>query len=224
MAINSTPSLSSQASKPTLQSLTGSSVAAEKTDATSQQDRFLKLLVAQLNNQDPMNPMDNAQLTSQTAQISTVSGIEQLNSNLLALGKQFAAMQALQSTTMIGHDVLTTGNRLEISQGQGRGGMELASAADSVSVQILSAGGQLLDTLELGSMAAGRQQFSWDASQHSGNSALRFKVVASQAGQAVAATPLSRDTISAIGTDGSAMSFALKSGASLRYEQIKAVL
>ena len=222
MAITLTPS--AQASQPALQNLTGSSVAAEKTDATSQQDRFLKLLVAQLNNQDPMNPMDNAQLTSQTAQISTVSGIEQLNSNLLALGKQFTAMQAVQSTTMIGHDVLTSGNRLEISQGQGRGGMELASAADKVSVQIFSAGGQLVDTLELGSMAAGRQEFAWDASQYSGASALNFKVAASNAGQGVAANALARDTISSIGTDGSAMSFALKSGAIVRYEQIKAVL
>ena len=171
-----------------------------------------------------MNPMDNAQLTSQTAQISTVSGIEQLNSNLLALGKQFTAMQAVQSTTMIGHDVLTSGNRLEISQGQGRGGMELASAADKVSVQIFSAGGQLVDTLELGSMAAGRQEFAWDASKYSGASALNFKVAASTAGQGVAANALARDTISSIGTDGSAMSFALKSGAIVRYEQIKAVL
>ena len=222
MAITLTPS--TQASQPALQNLTGSSGAAEKTDATSQQDRFLKLLVAQLNNQDPMNPMDNAQLTSQTAQISTVSGIEQLNTNLLALGKQFTAMQAVQSTTMIGHDVLTSGNRLEISQGQGRGGMELASAADKVSVQIFSAGGQLVDTLELGSMAAGRQEFAWDASQYSGASALNFKVTASNAGQGVAASALARDTISSFGTDGSAMSFALKSGAIVRYEQIKAVL
>ena len=53
--------------------------AAGQTSADAQQDRFLKLLVAQLNNQDPMNPMDNAQMTSQMAQINTVSGIQQLN-------------------------------------------------------------------------------------------------------------------------------------------------
>lgn len=43
------------------------------------EQRFLKLLVTQLNNQDPLNPLDNAELTSQLAQMSTVSGIEKLN-------------------------------------------------------------------------------------------------------------------------------------------------
>ena len=100
----------------------------------------------------------------------------------------------------------------------------LASSADKVSVQILSPGGQLLDTLDLGGMAAGRQQFSWDASKYTGGGNLSFKVTASNAGQAIPATALARDTISSVGTDGSAMSIALKSGATVRYEQIKAVL
>ena len=220
MAINSTSPVSS----PVLQNLQGSSTAGEKTDAASQQDRFMKLLVAQLNNQDPMNPMDNAQLTSQTAQISTVSGIEQLNNSVLAMAKQFSSMQMLQSAPMIGHDVLTAGNSLTVSDGRANGGVELASSADKVSVQILSPGGQLLDTLDLGGMAAGRQQFSWDASKYTGGGNLSFKVTASNAGQAIPATPLARDTISSVGTDGSAMSIALKSGATVRYEQIKAVL
>ncbi len=220
MAINSTSPVSS----PVLQNLQANTTSGEKTDAASQQDRFMKLLVAQLNNQDPMNPMDNAQLTSQTAQISTVSGIEQLNNSVLAMAKQFSSMQMMQSAPMIGHDVLTIGNTLSVSDGRANGGVELASAADKVSVQILSPGGQLLDTLDLGGMAAGRQQFSWDASKYTGGGNLSFKVTASNAGQAVPTTALARDTISSVGTDGSAMSLALKSGATVRYEQIKAVL
>ncbi len=184
----------------------------------------MKLLVAQLNNQDPMNPMDNAQLTSQTAQISTVSGIEKLNDSVLAMAKQFSSMQMLQSASIIGHDVLTAGNGLAVTNGQANGVMDLASPADKVSVQILSPGGQLLDTLDLGGMAGGRQQFSWDASKYTGGGTLSFKVTASNAGQAIAVTALARDTISSVGSDGSAMSLALKSGATVRYEQIKAVL
>ena len=52
---------------------------------TEAQDRFLKLLTTQLKNQDPLNPMDNAQMTSQLAQISTVDGIEKLNATLQKL-------------------------------------------------------------------------------------------------------------------------------------------
>jgi flagellar basal-body rod modification protein FlgD len=194
------------------------------TSAADLSKNFLKMLTVQLQNQDPMNPMDNAQLTSQTAQISTVSGIEKLNSSVLEMAKQFSSMQMLQSASIIGHDVLTAGNGLAVTNGQANGGMDLASAADKVSVQILSPGGQLLDTLDLGGMAGGRQQFSWDASKYTGGGALSFKVAASKAGQAIPATALSRDTITSIGNDGSAMSIALKSGATVRYEQIKAVL
>ncbi|OZA55313.1 MAG: flagellar biosynthesis protein FlgD, partial [Acidovorax sp. 17-64-282] len=72
------------------------------TDASAGQDRFLKLLVAQLNNQDPMNPLDNAQMTSQIAQINTVTGIQQLNDTVKGLVSQFAAQQMLQGSAMVG--------------------------------------------------------------------------------------------------------------------------
>ena len=55
------------------------------TTAADGEQRFLKLLVTQLNNQDPLNPLDNAQLTSQLAQMSTVTGIEKLNTALQSL-------------------------------------------------------------------------------------------------------------------------------------------
>ena len=63
--------------------LTSGGNAAATANETAAADRFLKLLVTQMQNQDPLNPMDNAQITSQMAQISTVSGIEKLNTCLL---------------------------------------------------------------------------------------------------------------------------------------------
>ena len=62
-------------------------------------DRFLKLLVAQMQNQDPLNPMDNAQVTSQMAQINTVTGIEKLNTTVSGLNGQLVQLQALQGAT-----------------------------------------------------------------------------------------------------------------------------
>ena len=69
---------------------------ASNSDPQAAQDRFLKLMVAQLSNQDPLNPMDNAELTSQMAQINTVSGIQQLNATLSSMSTQFSGLQALQ--------------------------------------------------------------------------------------------------------------------------------
>eukprot|EP01041_Mallomonas_annulata_P017171 gene17171-35524_t len=70
-------------------------------DPAASQDRFLKLLVAQLNNQDPLNPMQNAELTSQLAQMSTVTGIEKLNTTLSGLVNQTGANQLAGSGVRI---------------------------------------------------------------------------------------------------------------------------
>ncbi|MBU3739414.1 MAG: flagellar hook assembly protein FlgD [Rhodoferax sp.] len=194
-----------------------------KNDAASQQDRFLKLLVAQMNNQDPMNPMDNAQLTSQTAQISTVSGIEQLNETVKAMTSQFAATQMLQGATLIGHDVMTAGNRLPVQAGKAEGGFDLGGPADAVSVQVRTPGGQLLQTLDLGALPAGRKTFSWDAGSYNGASPT-FVVTASNAGKAVSSSSVYRDTVAGVTSNGGTLTLALKGGSSVQFNQIQSVL
>ena len=90
----------------TTSAISGTSGATGTNKATSAQsataaaneasDRFLKLLVTQMQNQDPLNPMDNAQVTSQMAQINTVTGIDKLNNTVSGLGSSLAQMQMLQ--------------------------------------------------------------------------------------------------------------------------------
>ena len=105
----------------------------------ARQDRFLKLLVAQLNSQDPMNPMDNAQMTSQIAQLNTVTGIEDLNKTVGSVLSQMSSMQALQGATMVGHDVLVPGSKLSVADGVATGVFDLAVPADNVTVEIRTA-------------------------------------------------------------------------------------
>jgi flagellar basal-body rod modification protein FlgD len=197
---------------------------AGQTTADQQQDRFLKLLVAQLNNQDPMNPMDNAQMTSQMAQINTVSGINQLNETMKSMAAQFTSMQVLQGTNMIGHDVLMKSNTLSINAGKAKGAIDLAGDASSVNVQILSPGGQVLDTLNLGAQSAGRHSFEWDASNYKGTTSPTFKVVAANGKTAVDATALAQDTITSVGTDGTTMNLQLKGRAAIAYDAVQSVM
>ncbi len=172
-------------------SATGSS-ANSTTDPAAMQDRFLKLLVAQLNNQDPMNPLDNAQMTSQMAQINTVSGIQTLNQTMQSMAAQFATMQTLQGTQMIGRSVLAEGNKLSTSSGVSKGQFELSSAAADTRVEIVSPGGVVVGTVEMGAQEKGRQSFQWDSSKYAGDvSTLSFRVAASATdGTAVQATAL----------------------------------
>lgn len=197
---------------------------AGQTSADAQQDRFLKLLVAQLNNQDPMNPMDNAQMTSQMAQINTVSGIQQLNETMKSMASQFTSMQVMQGAGMIGHGVMLESNTLSIDAGKARGAIDLQGDASNVSVQILSPGGQVLDTINLGAKSAGQHTFEWDASGYTEQASPLFKVVATSGKQAVASTALAQDTITSIGTNGGTMSVLLKGRAAVAYDAIKAIL
>ena len=213
IAINSASSASSVVN-------TGSTQSTAQSDANASQDRFLKLLVAQLNNQDPMNPMDNAQMTSQMAQINTVSGIQQLNETMKSMAAQLTALQALQGTSMIGHDVLVKSNTLSIDGGKAKGSVELDGQADNVKVEILSPSGQVLETINLGAQTAGRHAFEWDASSYNGTAPPTFKVTATNAGKNVATTALARDTVVSIGSNG----IELKGRAPVYYDEIMGIL
>lgn len=194
-----------------------SSSTATAKDLASSQDRFLKLLVAQLNNQDPMNPMDNAQMTSQIAQINTVTGIQQVNETLKGISM-------FQGTTMVGHSVLLEGSRLPIIDGVAGGAIDLPSDASSVKVNILSPSGSVVGAVDLGAQTAGRTQFEWDASGYNGGTPLSFSVVAKNGNTALTTTSLVRDKVTSVGSDNGVMNVQLQGNAKVPYSNIKAIL
>jgi flagellar basal-body rod modification protein FlgD len=162
--------------------------------ANDAQDRFLKLLVTQLKNQDPLNPMDNAQITSQMAQISTVSGIDKLNATLQSMATSFGVGQSLQATAMIGHGVFVPGGTLQLDNGAAQFGVDLPQAADKVTVSIIDGSGQVVHKTDLGPQPAGVLGFQWDGVTDSGASAAAgrysFSIEAVQGGKKIGATAL----------------------------------
>jgi flagellar basal-body rod modification protein FlgD len=203
---------------------TASPSAQAATDANASQDRFLKLLVAQLNNQDPMNPMDNAQMTSQMAQINTVTGIQQVNATLKSMAEQFAGMQVLQGSSMVGQNVLIEGNTLSRSNGVASGAIDLGGQADNVKVEILSPGGQVLDTLNLGAKSTGRHTFDWDASAYTGTGEPSYRVTATQGGNAISTTALVRDMVTSVSSENGVMTVQLQGRGAVAYSNVKAIL
>ncbi|MDB5765039.1 MAG: flagellar biosynthesis protein FlgD [Herminiimonas sp.] len=170
-------------------------VQASATDtASATQDRFMKLLVTQMQNQDPLNPLDNAQMTSQLAQLSTVTGIDKVNATLQALQGSFQSGQSLQATSMIGHGVFAPGSTLTLSGGNALLGVDLSGPADSVKVTIRDASGKAIHTMDLGASDTGTLPLAWDGSTDSGSAAAdgqySFEIAAVRAGQTVGATPL----------------------------------
>ena len=203
--------------------------AATATPAASEaQDKFLKLLVAQLKNQDPLNPMDNAQITSQMAQISTVSGIDQLNTTLQSMAVSFSADQSLQATAMIGHRVLAPGSTLQLDNGSATGGVDLPQAADKVVISIKDASGQLLQKVDLGAQAAGVVGFQWDGAVDSGAAAApgsySFAVEAVQGANKIDATALALGLVSGVTQGKSGVSLNVNGMGALPLSDIKQVM
>lgn len=185
-------------------------------------DRFLKLLVTQMQNQDPLNPMDNAQITSQMAQINTVSGVENLNTTVQALNTQFVQMQALQGATLVGRGVTLQGNRLALADGEGEGGYELAGKASAVKLEVLSAAGRVIDTVQLGAQEAGRHDFTWPATSVEPGTELRFRITATSGTNAVTSTLLMRDTVEAVTTKNGSLVIQTEHSGDVSYSDVKA--
>ena len=125
-------------------------------------DKFMTLLVTQLQNQDPLNPMDNAQMTSQLAQLQTVTGVNNLNTTLASLKSSYQSSEAMQATNLIGRGVLVDGSNVTLAGGKGVLGVNLASDADDVKVVISDAKGNEVETMDLGAQKAGVVPLAWD--------------------------------------------------------------
>lgn len=194
--------VSSTASSP-LATLGSTATAAAQSDTSSDvANRFLTLLVTQLRNQDPLNPLDNAQVTSQLAQLSTVNGINKLNDTLSGLVASFGANQYLQAANLVGHDVLVPGNAMSLADGKAAGGFTLASAAEKVVVTVTDAAGTRIRQLDLGARADGAQRFEWDGKNDAGAAAkdgnYAISVTATIGGKAVALDPLMAGRVTGI--------------------------
>ena len=202
-------------------SLNGSSTTQSATEAAA--DRFLKLLVAQMQNQDPLSPMDNAQVTSQMAQINTVSGIEKVNESIQSMSAQFGQLQALQGASLVGRGVLVGGNQMQMADGVGRAAYELDGSADGVKLEVLNGAGHVVDTVQLGAESAGRHNLEWTPPtgvDPAGN--YTFRLTATRGTAAVTSAPLMRDQVVAVSTTGGSMNLELASGAILPYSVITA--
>ena len=206
--------------------------------AAEMQDQFLALLVAQLQNQDPMNPMDNAQMTSQMAQISTVTGLEKLNDTVTSVTSQFNSMQILQGSSMIGRTILSEGDQLGVvpvesvdeegntSQSvMGTGAFNLADSSPEVTIKILSSSGQVVDTIDYGTADEGRNYFNWTppADYEGDTSNLRFKVEARNGDMVAAAQTLSPSSVISSRVDNGRLYLELANGDMKTLDSIEAV-
>jgi len=209
-------------------SLLGTGAASgSKSSTADTQNRFLSLLVAQMKNQDPLNPLDNAQVTSQMAQLSTVQGIENMNSSLQAMAASLGANQMSQAASLIGRSVLVPGNTVGPAQMDNLMGFELPRPVDKVTVSIHDAAGALVRTIDLGARDSGVNVVAWDGLTGSGAPAAAgqysFQIDAVQGGQALNSTALYLGAVNSVSQNAQGVQLNLAGNTSVGYADIRQI-
>ncbi len=214
-----------------------------KSEADEIQDRFLKLLITQLQTQDPLNPLDNYQMTSQMAQISSVQGIEKLNASVSALTDAYAASQAFAAAGMIGHVSLIEGSHMLLTYADGtevdadgnkikvpvaQGGISLPNGADEVTVKVYNSDGELVDSVTMGAQQPGISHFSWDGKGSDGEplpeGMYSFSVEAKKGGNTASAKPLGFARIDALTWENGSPKLILSTGQKISPSDIRELL
>jgi len=173
----------------------GRSNTAENREANEDaEQRFLKLLTTQLKNQDPLNPMENAEVTSQLAQMSTVDGIERLNGLFQKFLDGQESAEAMQAANMVGRGVLVPGKNMILTEAGGMGGFELKQPADEVTLTIKDSAGLEVAKMELKDLESGSHNYVWDGTAVDGSGAAKgmytVSVTAKAGGEEISVNPL----------------------------------
>ncbi|HEX3865692.1 MAG TPA: flagellar hook capping FlgD N-terminal domain-containing protein, partial [Gemmatimonadaceae bacterium] len=130
------------------------------------ENEFMQLLVAQLQNQDPMNPMDGDQMASELAQFSSLEQLQSINTTLTGQSSSastlLGAVQSTAAIATIGHTVLATGNQVQVGGSTPSGSVtaDIAAAATTATLNIYNSAGVQVGTESLGALAAGQQTFN----------------------------------------------------------------
>jgi flagellar basal-body rod modification protein FlgD len=181
-----------------------------------------------MKNQDPLNPLDNAQVTTQLAQINTVTGIEKLNTTVQALSTSMLANQSVQGAAMIGRQVYAVGSTLTLADGKATGALNLTQPADRVYVSIADAAGTVIRRIELGSAGTGISGFQWDGKTDAGTTAAAgqytFQVVAASGNKSIPAEPIALGKVDGVSLGTSGMKLNLQGGGSIGMTDVKQIL
>ncbi|MEM9171313.1 MAG: flagellar hook assembly protein FlgD [Pseudomonadota bacterium] len=168
------------------------------------QEQFMQLMLAQFENQDPFEPLENGEFLAQLAQFTTASGIEELNQSFQGFSDNIYADQAFQAASLVGRDVLVA-SELVRTQGSGdavSGAVDLEGASGNIEIDVLDGSGQLVRTLQLGVRQPGNADFRWDGITEEGATAApgiyEFRARVTRGTQVESAATLMRTSVDSV--------------------------
>jgi flagellar basal-body rod modification protein FlgD len=153
-------------------STSGTSASGAAAGASLGGTNFLTLMLAQLKNQDPTSPVDSNQFLNQLASLSTVQGITQLNTSFGSLSTSLVSSQALQASSLLGHQALVSSKTANLAaNGSVSGAVDVPQTTSQAVVNISDSSGALVRQINLGAQSTGLANFSWDGKLQDGSQA-----------------------------------------------------
>lgn len=198
----------------------------EESDELGQQD-FINLMITQLRNQDPFEPLQSGEFIGQLAQFGTVSGIGELKDTVSDLASSLISNQTLEAANLIGKNALVPSDNLTLESDEStKGAIAVNTPSNNVTVSIFDAAGKLVQTLPIGVVNSGLQDFEWDGIDASGNQAepgeYFFSAVGVQGENNVAFDTFSYKEIDSIslGENASSIRLNVSNGSELKISEI----
>lgn len=199
----------------------------KKDDELGQED-FLKLLVAQLKNQDPSNPVENSEFLGQIAQFSMVSGIDGLGESFDSVASSLFSTQAMQASQLVGKDILIETNVADLGDsGSVDAVLESSSSASNVKIFVEDQSGLLVRTIDLGNITAGSTKYNWNGADNGGEPApagpytLRAEGLVDGSLQGIATQIFSRVESISVDRGNTSVSLELSGNRSVGISQVK---
>lgn len=146
-------------------------------------DDFLKLLMAQITHQNPLNPMDSQSMMNQLTSMGSLEQLITINDSLGKLNKTQSEIARANTFAFLDKDVKIRGNTVEVTRGRSSGvQFQIPSGADTVRLTVIGANGEAVRSINLGAHSAGMHPVAWDGLDKQGNLApdgkYRFQIVA----------------------------------------------
>lgn len=196
-------------------SSTTSTTSSEKTQSLGQ-DQFLTLLVAQLQNQDPLNPADATEFTSQLAQYSELEQLFNLNDAMEELTATTSKSQSISALNLIGQEVVVEGDTFSFDGESANLGYKIDGTVTDLTIAVRNSSGKVVATLTADDLSEGNHFISWDGRDTNGDTVLSgeytFSVTASSGESSATVTPLIRSRVTGVDLSASEPQVVTESG------------
>lgn len=194
------------------------------------QKDFLRLMVAQIQNQDPMQPSVNGEFLSQLAQFSTNDGVNKMQESMQQMANSLQSNQALQASALVGRKVLVNSGNLKLeAEGSPQTSLDIPTGMSNLTAYIYGEAGELLKTIPLGKPEPGFYQFGWDGMGEEGTrlaeGKYKVKVHGTYAGQEVALKTMTSANVNSVslGQNGEGLKLNVEGVGPVSLDQVRQI-